>query len=377
MSDETKTPQPGEFWVHRNGLDIAYFIGKAPCGQMVWQCAGDNVEIGDLDWSGWHPEPRCTGFDWVEPPAIDPGEGWELLSVGTVLQDGDEFQSVSGDWLPTANEGRVSLPGWTYRRKIKPSEVWPKYYVCDTWTHHAYIVRSQCKALDVVKKDGTVEPGNRKWDICEANNVTRGAYKEVTKQEAQQRLETYCKPAEVWPKWYVHNDPSRDWCVEQFKEDRCRVHRATGVKDDQLWIEMYNVHVNDGTWLKVTEAEALARVTPIEPVESPDDWVTQDRVPARPGIDQRAYADGTRVTLWEDAKCLDWDKPAMHGTKINNTTLEIRCRRKDLPAKQPATKRVPVRLYFRKDDGVVVQADEMPDDRFTEIHGSFYVEVTE
>jgi hypothetical protein len=201
MSDETKTPKAGEFWVSDDGQKVAFICGFDEVGDPVVKRAGDiyDYEMAEL-LKRWHHEPRCDSFDWVEPPAIDPGEGWELLPKGTVIQKCDEVRiQGSTNWTATTRDGEKVFDG-TYRRKITP-------------------------------------------------------------------------------------------------------------------------------------------------VESPDDWVTQDRVPARPGIDQRAYADATRVTLWEDAECLTWDKPAMHGTKINNTTLEIRCRRKDLPAKQPATKRVPVRLW--------------------------------
>ncbi len=72
MNNETKTPQAGEYWIHNKGTDIAYFIGLAPSGQIVWECAGDGIEIGDLDWSDWHHEPRCTGWDWQEPKPVDP-----------------------------------------------------------------------------------------------------------------------------------------------------------------------------------------------------------------------------------------------------------------------------------------------------------------
>jgi hypothetical protein len=62
------------------------------------------------------------------------------------------------------------------------------------------------------------------------------------------------------------------------------------------------------------------------------------------------------------------------------------CRRKDLPAKQPATKRVPVRLWVRNDacshtnGAIVIAKRESPDDEMIELmHDGegFYVEVAE
>lgn len=70
----------------------------------------------------------------------------------------------------------------------------------------------------------------------------------------------------------------------------------------------------------------------VELVESPDDWVTQDRVPARPGIDERAYESPVNNYLcWQDSKCMNWDRPVIHGAKVNGDILLLRCRRKDLP----------------------------------------------
>lgn len=126
--------------------------------------------------------------------------------------------------------------------------------------------------------------------------------------------------------------------------------------------------------MAVTTGNAPEGTFEITPVESPDDWVTQDRVPARPGIDQRAYA--INVNVWEDSVYLNCD------------TLLLRCRRKDLP---PVVKRVPVRLWFMKDnsdDGFgsnVIVSPVSPTvmccETFQEIHfdnnGGFYVEVSE
>ena len=70
----------------------------------------------------------------------------------------------------------------------------------------------------------------------------------------------------------------------------------------------------------------------VEPVEDPEEWVTQDRVPARPGIDQRRYRyEYGGCGTWEDSACMAWSKPPLHGAKLGNDTLELRCRRKDLP----------------------------------------------
>ena len=64
VSDEVKKPEAGEYWEHETSGDRVYFIGATPENEMVWQCHGDTIEAGNLDWPGWHHLPDCTGWDW-------------------------------------------------------------------------------------------------------------------------------------------------------------------------------------------------------------------------------------------------------------------------------------------------------------------------
>ena len=100
------------------------------------------------------------------------------------------------------------------------------------------------------------------------------------------------------------------------------------------------------SWKKLTQAEAESRVKKPEPVESPDDWVTQDRVPDRPGIDQWRR-------VWPRVKPDDWQDSShssstfyKHGDtcRISKSVFEVRCRRKDLP---PLPQETPKREYVR------------------------------
>lgn len=79
-------------------------------------------------------------------------------------------------------------------------------------------------------------------------------------------------------------------------------------------------------------------------VESPDDWVTQDRVPARPGIDERNYQYNCELSppefRWQDSICMDWKEMPMHGHKFGDTIVHLRCRRKDLPPMSAKTRTV-------------------------------------
>jgi hypothetical protein len=84
---------------------------------------------------------------------------------------------------------------------------------------------------------------------------------------------------------------------------------------------------------RLTESEAMALLQ--KPVESPDDWVTQDRVPFREGIDQRRWIDkhGNVVNRfnWTNDVCSSLSGCSHGYISSHQQRLEIRCRRKDLP----------------------------------------------
>ena len=127
---ETKTPKAGEWWLRKREGRIFYICGFDPEGCPVhW-----NEDVGFFSskmrffCKEFRHEPRCTGFGWVEP-AIDPGEGYELLPVGTMLQWYDQVlaSGMTGPtWVDTAYFGECvgSRPGLEgpYRRKIKAVE---------------------------------------------------------------------------------------------------------------------------------------------------------------------------------------------------------------------------------------------------------------
>jgi len=124
---EQKQPQPGEWWI-ADDASIVRIVGVKQSGDVIFESPGGAISNGGDDWEDWHHEPRCDSFDWTESPAIDPGEGWELLPVGTVLQEGDDCLQIEGGWEPTSYPGEaIGSNVWvanTYRRR-KPVESHP------------------------------------------------------------------------------------------------------------------------------------------------------------------------------------------------------------------------------------------------------------
>ncbi len=114
--------------------------------------------------------------------------------------------------------------------------------------------------------------------------------------------------------------------VRRDSKSSCTVFKKDGIELKRPW---QPVDENCGRRL-LTEAEALALLTP---KNDPEDWVTQDRVPARPGIDQEQWH-GKVWIQWRDISDTGIAvRSAMrHGDKDRvGDTLSLRCRRKDLP----------------------------------------------
>ena len=100
---ETKTPKPGEWWLRNSGGRIFYISGFNPEGWVVhW-----NEDVGFFSskmrffCKEFHHEPRCTGFGWVEPPDVCPGESpddWVTQDRFAVRCGSDEVRW--SDWEP-------------------------------------------------------------------------------------------------------------------------------------------------------------------------------------------------------------------------------------------------------------------------------------
>jgi len=85
-------------------------------------------ETYELEWFPWSFDVECTKTDIyrIRPkppePAIDPGEGYRLLGLGEVTQEGDEFWGpYTEQWETTGDVGYiVCFHSPNYRRKITP-----------------------------------------------------------------------------------------------------------------------------------------------------------------------------------------------------------------------------------------------------------------
>lgn len=339
---QTKVPEPNQYWEHVKSQDRAYFIGRTPEGQMVWQIDGDTVEVGNLDWSGWRHIPGCTGWDW------------------------------------------------------EPADRWPKYYVNRDPGLKWYVRAENHRELpDVYLPDGSACTSQANWHEID-DSLSRGVWVEVTEAEARARIAVPAEPRievqflPVAPEmdWVVQDRvPARNnidewcWCRADRKPKtfqhgfagwssrimhghrmgdevlhlRCRRKDLPVVESPEDWVELPGNHAlrpgidqvavhSPDNWVTFYESvtswipcACRCRRKDLPNIESPEDWVTQDRVDARPGIDQGwwSYAEPN-----VDKSKWSWWPIANSGSAIgrkhghvheDGQMLNLRCKRKDLP----------------------------------------------
>lgn len=320
-----KLPQPGEWWIAPSGT-ILRIVGTKLNGQILYEmdingsCGSAKAEW----WEDWHHEPLCDSFDWKPAAPIDPGEGWELLPKGTVLQDGDECQQLIGkNWAPTIYAGQrigaMDYTSNTYRRR-KRAETWPKYYICGTWDHAAYVRKDSDGRITTICRDGS----ECRWDVeTKLTAVIPEGWREVTKAEAVARV----KPVEPVA---TDRTPDNRTAREAIKAMLKILNETVGVDADHN-AEAFCVGEQ---WL-TDNPEAVERIaTPpaTAATESPDDWVdiTDPEHVLRYCDEMQWHKDGSwhKVTGYVGRKL----------SSIGEWWTAVRCRRRDLPP-QPRLKR--------------------------------------
>lgn len=399
-----QVPGPNQYWEHIKSKDRAYFIGRDPNGLMVWQCEGDGIEVGNLDWSGWRHIPGCTGWDWEPDQVEEFPQYWTTLSTPSssiayikridqstlvsVCKDGTEVNDSVIEWktdrrtrlteqealaLLDKPDKRAEVAQNTIERikRFDPASVpaqeraeqWPRFFINPDPDLKWYIRAENCiDAPLVYLEDGRTDTCKAEWTdiICFLGS---GTWVDVTEAEALAKIAVDKAPAEVWPKYYV----GYQW------NDKDAYIRYDGPESSGVWVNWHGTEtvfagdhysevaesVASGSWRQVTEAEAKARVTKaIEPAPSvqflpvaPEmDWVVQDRVPARNNIDEWCWCKPGKLPEKWSSGFGGWSSTIMHGHVMWDEVLHLRCRRKDLPPVPAPVEETFPQWYILKDD---------------------------
>lgn len=357
-----------------------------------------------------------------EPKKPEPGEYWGTVhsaraAIRIIGFDGNECvvrhrdgrltTLASGNWKQTNGDWK-HLPWCTSFDDTEPvAEVWPKYFVGNKWgPTDAFVRYDRPDFLGMwVRSDGS-ESQHHGWYYHDAKiEADRVSWREVTESEALARLTPKCP------------EPQRDSVVEiddsvlamiatptAISVNGSLLGRITGIEfgilgpDVKQKLPVARQHI--GITVEAIQILGEEPVTPKCPDcgelageghadVCPMAWVTQDRVPPREEYDQRRWVPpfsnkpsewGVGIGLWS----------LRHGDKNANGTLEVRCRRKDLPPlPEPVkeTRRISLRVFVPRrvlddqstDWPIRVTRGEIRDvATWVEVHGlNVYVEAAE
>ena len=443
MSEDTKTPKPGEWWIRDDGKARAYFCGVDSHGLLVYEHSLEReLQRATDNWPNWHHEPRCDSFDWVEPEPEPEQAEWSDMAA---IQNLDLRRAEMAGRISWAENQAIIQVIAIAKRAIQPVES-PDDWVEITDGDHVIraidqvnargngdggwygafssigsmvkdneylIVRCRRKDLPVQKRctcptlDGIPVTGS----ACPIHGLPDDSWREVTEAEALARI----KPVAIDPGdgWEILPDETMREINDELTDDgganwQKTNSSGTPIPHDSPYVYRRRIQpmhttidVNPGDGYRWLGPEEFVEGTDevfrpdlnpmwippltragymccdddypvrrrIEPVESPDDWVVQDRVPVRAG-------DEIRWSNWTD-KNLFYEVREGHNLTDNHRhgfvdpedglTLFVRCRRRDLPAAKP--KRIPVRLYWYDGNIVGRYANAVPTDpSFVEIH---------
>ena len=141
-----------------------------------------------------------------------------------------------------------------------------------------------------------------------------------------------------------------------------------------------------GLWPFIVEELKGKETQNTTPVESPDDWVVQDRVPYRKEFDECRWDSDSPWMKYQSTP--ESYRHGYESTGMMRKVLQVRCSRKDLPplpSPLPPAKKIPVRLWvssrmsFEEGADYPVRCGDQPPSgpgRWVEIHHSldgFYV----
>lgn len=334
-----KMPINDEWWITQKGR--IYKILLVSNVEVVVLTSDGVMAIWKLDTciEFWHHEPRCTDFNWVEPPEEIFPQYWTSPMVGSKAiymkrVSSTEYFTVmpSGEigpllfWERSFPHLRVQITETEALALLdkppEPAEVWPKYYVGKNWSDGDAYVRVDSKDHEFiwVSADGSEQDTY----VFRYDDILLYGWRDITEAEAKER---------VTP---VDADPS------PFSKPFTNPRSGMGIRKEpvetlQQLCEFCTQPLTDDGRCLFSPCIACDIQADIEPVESPDDWVTQDTVHMRLGVDQFRWVSTSSIQKFEfegDWKTYDgFTISYMHGDTKDDSRyrIEIQCRRKDLP----------------------------------------------
>lgn len=271
-----QSPQPDQYWQHKKSDDRVYFIGRTPEGTMVWQCEGDPVEVGNLDWSEWEYLPGCDSWGWQSetvPSVPEYPKYWDTVgptfayivqtarnAFKVIKKDGSEIEG--GWWCESDERGRKQLTPQEVLA-IERSNVlaratgfkYPQWYVpVKSTISHEHGVRIAYLRRDSEKSGETFLVNGLSFGFYSIGFKPEELYV-VTEAEAKSHVTAY-------PAFYVNPywTESIGYVVRLSATEAKSVDRITGEQFDYDWNSFNDESVSKGVMRKVTELEAKSRI---------------------------------------------------------------------------------------------------------------------
>lgn len=192
----------------------------------------------------------------------------------------------------------------------------------------AFVIRTSKVEWNTVQKDGVHGPSMGESSRWNENHRTQ-----LTKEQAEALL----LPKESTDDWVIQNIAPARVGIDQYRYPTSGTIRKRDWHDvtyaDHFSSTDFHGKVNFGNRL---ELRCRRKDLPVA-AENTEDWVVQDRVPARVGVDERRFITPSgHVQSWGEVK-ESWSAGMMHGEKKAGETIEVRCRRKDFPETRTIT----------------------------------------
>lgn len=411
------TPMPVGWWLHSSRRAMLVVFDERSIDEESNAPILAYTSKGNYNWfapdSFIHTLPEDAGFDWKpEPdvvfpvwlaPAIDENITSRNKRVAyfrfdsnetgeTFCTDGTSLKFSGADLENECDVGPVITQAEAEARIVKPAPQYPEYWTPHLDDRYAYLRRDSDTTHVCVDLDGT-ESNPCDWSAIVHDGRTR-----LTKAEAEARVVRRKSIPEQCPdRWFIWSDDRYPIAfVKHASGQVFNLNVDSVLKQSDDWHQGYVDQLTKGELVEVTEFSAKAYLkrqrsaSQIQKSAEPDpeEWVTQDRVPDRTGIDQWRWVSKKNGTAcqWYDS---EQNFSYMHGHEDKDEFFEVRCRRKDLPPfpEQPSKpNRIPVRLYWY-DGNVVARYGHTPpaDPSFVEIKldperhisdSGFYIEGT-
>ena len=278
-------PEVGQWWVnvvgdpprvHKTG--IVFFVGRDSKGRLLWEDCQGHIETDyNLDWSNWHHEPACTGWDWV--PETFPQ--WYSYKTGLFESNNDPYLIRVDSDVKQAfvhRSGKIDRVNYPYKPQelienvrsgswkklsqqeadeaLHPKESFPQWLI----PTETVLSESVKKPIAFYRRDSVhsgetfhTDGSSFKWSSWDSMSKV----KSVSEKQAKERI-----LLEQFPQWYISDKWEGTAYIKRIDAEKAvRVALDGKEKDEKPWSTHGKECLARGWYKQTTQDDAEARVT--------------------------------------------------------------------------------------------------------------------